>query len=386
MDLDFLKEYEKREFDAFQIEGNVSKRIGELKSPIVHITGPCSSIWSQISFSGTVIFPLHPLPKECFERGWRISVDSFPSLIEFVEETKKIQFVLTAPPTAYEEYDYLEPLLTRLSPPLYTQIGGDNEELNRMKSKCNDEIKFLMRFSSHWQFLSMTYGGKHIIEDYINSYALIRHLGFNDIADIFIDNFLAEPQFATDYLTTAYDLLVDPIIDPFNAAPSYCIEKIRKASEMKISTPYVGAFPEIGSMLMRKCTHYPESLTACKFLIDRYEENDLYSVSDALTTAVSNRNQTKIINITESIDEILDNIWTDKTIIRYETLMKHEIDITLGIVGFCLAGPTGLLASLGVRLADRDNYIDKFSELIARNAASPYLATIHDFKRKYRIM
>ena len=89
MDYNFLEEYERKEFEAFKRNGNVSERLGSLKSPIFHITGPCTSIWSQIAFSGTVIFPLHPLPQNTFEMGWHISINEFPDLIQFIKDSCK---------------------------------------------------------------------------------------------------------------------------------------------------------------------------------------------------------------------------------------------------------------------------------------------------------
>ena len=386
MDLDFLVDYEKREYEAFQRCQNVSERVGDLKSPISHITGPCSSVWSQVAFSGTVIFPLHPLPQDVFERGWKISVEEFPSLIQFVRETKKIQFILTAPPTSYEKLDFLEPILRQLEPPLYTQIGGDNKELQKIQFRCADDFDNLIRVSPDWMSLLLSKGGKHIIDDYIKSYAILRFLGYSDIADTFIENFLAYPKFSTDYLTTAYDLLADPIIDPFKANPSFCIEKIRNASKMGIATPDSPIFPEVGSFLIKKCTHYPDSLEACKRLIESYEENDLYDVHSALNGAVIDRNESSIIQKKDAMNEILDNVWEDTTIDRNATVIRYGIDVTCGTVGYCLGNAAlGLMASLGLRLIDNQNYIDQFSALVTRRIATPYMATIHDFKKEYRI-
>lgn len=386
MDLDFLVDYERREYEAFQRCKDVSQRVEDLTSPIFHITGPCSSVWSQVAFSGTVIFPLHPLSQNVFEKGWKISVDEFPSLIQFVKDTKKIQFILTAPPTQYEKLDYLEPILRQLEPPLYTQIGGDNKELQKINSRCSDEINSLIPLSPEWSFLSRTNGGPYIIQDFIKSYAFLRYLGFKDIADKFLEIFLANPMFSRDYLTNAYDLLADPIIDPFKANQSYCIEKIRNSVEMGIAIPKNPAFPEIGSFLIKKCTHYPESLEACKQLIDHYEENDLYEVYSALNDAVIDRNDSSIIQKKNAMNEILDNIWKDTTIGRNATAIRYGIDITCGTVGYCLGDPVkGLLASLGLRVVDGGNYIDQFSELISRRIATPYMATIHDFKKDYRV-
>ena len=236
-----------------------------------------------------------------------------------------------------------------------------------------------------WNFLSLTSGGPFIIQDYIRSYAFLRYLGLKDIADTFIEYFLSDPKSSRDYLITAYDLLADPLIDPFNANPSFCIEKILDASRMGITIPDRLSFPEIGSFLIKKCTHYPESLEACKRLIDRYEENDLYNVYSALNDAVIDRNDSLIIQKKDSVNEILDNVWEDTTIASNATVFRYGIDITCGTVGYCLGEPSlGLLASLGLRVADRGNYIDQFSESISRRIASPYMATIYDFKKEYR--
>jgi len=385
MDSGFLKEYESREIEAFQRNPDVSQRIGNLKQPLFHLTGPCSSIWSQIALSGTLIFPIHPLSQQVFEKGWKISATQIPSLVQFAKETKKIQFVLTAKPTAYDRFNYLEPILRELLPPIYTQDGRKNPKLQEINEQCNDEIRALIRISPHWRYLSSTVGGSHIIDDYINSYAALRYFGFNEIADTFIEHFLVDPQFSTDYLITAYDLLVDPIIDPFKACPSYCLEKFRKGSELHLTGKIQPVFPEVGSFLVKRCTHYPESLDTCKQLIGVYEENDLYNVYSALNHAVIDRNESIVFEKKEAMDEILDNVWEDKTIERGATAIRTGIDITCGTVGYCLAGPEGLLTSLGLRVIDGGNYIGQFSELISRKIAYPYMSTIYDFKKKYSI-
>jgi hypothetical protein len=387
IDLNFLREYEKQEFESFRRESNVSKRIGKIKAPIFHITGPCSSIWSQVAFSGTTIFPLHPLSQTVFEKGWNISANDFPSIIQFVKETKKIQFVLTASPTEYKKLDYLEPFLRELKPPLYTQIGGNDKQLQKIQSQCAEDIYSLIPSSPQWMAILYSSGGKHIIQDYINSYALLRYLGLKDIADTFLEYFIANPEFSRDYLITAYDVLAAPIIDPFNANQSYCIEKINNAFKMGIPLPKKLSFPEVGSFLIRKCTHYPESLEACKRLIDRYDDNDLYKVNSALNAAVIDRNDSSIIQKRDEMGEILDNVWEDTTIQSSITGFRYGIDMTCGIVGHAITPGTGFLAFVLPELINATNsrYLDQFSEFIAKKIAYPYMATIYDFKKKYPI-
>lgn len=387
IDHNFLEEYEGQEFEAFTRCPNVSKRIGEIKKPIFQITGPCSSIWSQVAFSGTTIFPLHPLSKTVFENGWKISVDEFPSWIQFVKETKKIQFVLTAQPTAYENLDYLEPILRELKPPLYTQIGGDNKELLKIQSRCTEDIFSLIFSSPKWMAILYSSGGTYIIQDYIKSVAFLRYLGLKDIADTFLENFLVNPEFSRDYLIAAYDILADPIIDPFQANRSYCIEKIRSAYQMGIPLPGQPILPEIGSFLMKKCTHYPESLEACKRLIDRYEDHDLYRVHSALNDAVIDRDNSSTIRLNNELGEILDNVWEDTTVKSNATAYRFGIDAVCGVVGNVITPGSGLLASIIPEIVNETNscYLDHFSEWIAKKIATPYMATIFDFKKKYPV-
>ena len=149
-------------------------------------------------------------------------------------------------------------------------------------------------------------------------------------------------------------------------------------------------FLTIGSYLMTKCTHYPESLDACKILIDRYEENDLYNVYAALNDAIVDRTDASIIRGKDEMEEILDNIWNDTTIKNFTTAFSWGMDITCGIIGYCLGsitgigGQVGFLGSLGLKVIDSgtSKFIDEYSELISKKIASPYMATVYDFKKE----
>jgi len=101
LDSAYLEEYENREVDALKLNIPISERIEKLQTPIFNLVEDSHSFWSQIAFSGTTIFPLHPIPSIQFEQAWNISVDEIPNLIKFVRDTGKIQFVLTAHPNFY---------------------------------------------------------------------------------------------------------------------------------------------------------------------------------------------------------------------------------------------------------------------------------------------
>jgi hypothetical protein len=137
---------------------------------------------------------------------------------------------------------------------------------------------------------------------------------------------------------------------------------------------------------MTKCTHYPESLESCKNLVDRYEENDLYEVYTALNNAIFDRKDTSIIQRKNEMEEILDNVWNDTTIKSNATVYRYGINITCGIIGYYLVGTFGLMGSLGLSVlgSTKSKYLDEFSELISKKIASPYMATIYDFKKEYQ--
>ena len=86
-----------------------------------------------------------------------------------------------------------------------------------------------------------------MMTDYVQCYALLRFLGFNEISDTFIDYFLVDPIYARIYLETAFDLLGHPQIDPFKANLSFGIDKIQNAKKMGIGAhllPKNASFPD----------------------------------------------------------------------------------------------------------------------------------------------
>ena len=388
MDSNYLDEYEQREVEALQRNIPISKRIDRLKTPIFNLVEDSHAFWSQIPFSGTIIFPLHPIPSDFFETVWNISVNDFPDLIKFVRDTKKIQFVLTQRPRSYKEFDYLEPILKEFSPPMYSSnLNIYDKKLEDLLSSSREEYLPLIQKSPEWQKQSLSVTGQHTLATHLKSYALLRYYGFNEIADIFILNFVPRPVFAHTYMAIVEHVILHPIADPIHANLSLSIETIQKAQKMGIlshTTLKRPCVPEIGSFLMKKCTHYPESLEACKSLIERYEDNDLYKVHSALNEAVIDRNDPYILQKRDEMNSILDNVWEDKTIKQNAMMYRGGIDITCGIVGHILDQGTGLFGMIIPELINvaSSQSLETFSELIAKKVANPYMATIYDFKKK----
>ncbi|MFA4823885.1 MAG: hypothetical protein WC593_01870 [Methanoregula sp.] len=391
IDLNYLEEYEIREIEAVQRNIPFSKRVDISRSPTCYIVDESSSFWSQVAFAGTVIFRLYPIPPDIFEKNWNISIDTLNDFLRFVKETKKIQFVLTTHPTHYAEFDYLEPILREFSPPVYTvNLDRMDEKIYETESTCLDEFNLLVSLSPEWQSWTSSVTGRNHLRTQRLQYTYLRYLGFDEFADTFIENFLIEPDFANAYISLVSKLILYPINDPLKSTLSISIDTLQDASQMGINTAGTtkrSSFPEIGSYLMKKCTYYPESLEACKNVISRYEENDLYKINSALNEAIVDKNDTLVRQKNDELSEIMDNIWADSTIKRNATLCNYGIDVTSGMIGYGLGGMPGLLGSMGLGILDKtkSKYLDQFSELIAKKTASPYMATIYDFKKKYPV-
>ncbi len=259
MDAVFLEEYEYREIEALKKNISSSERLN-LKAPIFNFVQE-GSLWSQVALSGTVIFPLHPIPSNQFESSWNVSVNELHDLIKFVKNTKKIQFVLTDYPTHYKDFNYLEPILREFSPPLYaSNVNAFDKKLMNLASICQDEFEHLIAVSPIWQQQLSTVSGRHNVRTDLKAYTLLRYYGFNEIADTFIDSFLMDPNFAHVYLAIVENVILYPIGDPFKANLALSVDILQKANEMGIHSkllPQRPTFPEVGSYLMKKCTHYP---------------------------------------------------------------------------------------------------------------------------------
>jgi hypothetical protein len=391
LDDSFLEEYEIREVDALKRNIPISERIEKLHTPIFNLVEDSHAFWSQIAFSGTTIFPLHPIPSEHFEKSWNISADNIPDLIKFVRDTRKIQFVLTAHPKFYKEFDYLEPILRKFSPPMYSSnVNIFDKKLIELWDIYKEELDLLISSSPEWRKQIATISGRHLLETHLKSYVLLRYYGFDDIADTFIENFVTYPNFAHTYLAVVEHMILYPIGDPLNANLSLSIDTIQKANQMGLSSTIMGRkniFPEVGSYLMKKCTHYTDSMDACKNLMSLYEDNELYKIHSSLNDAVIERDNSRIINTKCEMGEVLDTVWKDKRIKNRSTACRLGIDATFGIVGYAVGDVTGLLGTIIPELVNstESHYLDHYSDLIAKGTVKPYLATIYDFKKRYRM-
>lgn len=391
MDTEYLQEYEYQEYQKHKKAGNLSKRINELKQPIFNLSSPCPSFWSQLPFSGTMIVPLTPKPENLFETFYNFSIDEIPDVIKFAKETKKIQFVLSGRLTDFSECDYLDPFFEELHPPLYlADMSFDNDRNNTIyEESCKELLPLFKESPPFFNFFVMP-NGRHMINEFIIQYTNLRYFGFDEIADTFLKNIVNDPEFASFYIETAYELMIHPLIDPLKANLAISTNTIQRANKMGLNQKAgknKWGYPEIGSFLMKKTTHYPESLNACKDLISRYEENDLYNVYSSFSNAVAERNSTAIVDDKNELDVIMQNVWEDtKSVKQRADLFKYGIAVTIGVVGFSV-NPVlgGLLSAIGLPILTqtKSSFLDKHTELFSKKMATPYIANIYDFQKKY---
>jgi hypothetical protein len=142
---------------------------------------------------------------------------------------------------------------------------------------------------------------------------------------------------------------------------------------------------------MRKLTYYPESLEVCKELIAHYESSDLDKIVEALNIGIIQANQDMIYKGKNEFEQLLTELWNDKSIHKRITGLKYGIPVSIAAIGTTalgvLAGFEGFLAGLGIAVGAKilDSSRKSLSEKIARFSAENYQATIYDFKKKYHL-
>jgi len=388
MDEKFLSEYEDYEIEQFEKFASINERFPKLATPVFNITCMGPSIWSQIAFSGTMIFPLWPVENRTFEQMYNISTKEIPDLVKFTKETNKIQFVLLDSPKSYSGFDYLDPILEELSPPLYAlDKKYQNTAIRKNIDKAKEDLDSILCRVLRNRYDEATKQQFH--QDYIRQYAYMDYFGFSNVNEVFIKKLYDDDlPLATAYLDLSYNLLVHPIIDPFKGNPVVSTEMFQKIKKLDITLPEKLSFPEVGSFLFKKLTFYPDSLNACKNVISSYKKNDLYSVYSALNEAVINQNSTAILKNKNELEEIMENVWHDTEMIRTNKKMyKLGVDVACGMVGFTIGGLGGLIGAFGAAAVSTttSQVLDNFAELIAKKVAIPSIVTIYDFQKKYSI-
>ena len=143
--------------------------------------------------------------------------------------------------------------------------------------------------------------------------------------------------------------------------------------ETSISNKIALEFPcEIGSFLTRKLVLFPESLESAKSIMEKYRQEDLYRVMNALNEAVIDSKFDVAKSEIQELNTILSNVWDDakkagkreKLYANVFSLALYALGAAAGGIGFEPEGSSiGFLSALG--LTTLSNSTAKLSDRLA---------------------
>lgn len=427
MDRKFLEEYEKAEEEEFNklcermFNGDFGpndtyppdSRFPKLRKPVIgafQLQGDPklpSVILPQILLSGSLVIELLPLTEKDFKDYHGFDIRDIPKLVEFSKETGKVQFVLHSNATSYEGLSYLDPIFIELRPPQIPRFPLESILLGSEFKKYVKEfdevarVEFkplLWRASDEW-FFGTKYEGIDYYFDSVDTFLYLKALGKNHIAEQILSAFRDDPEFAQILLYAYNEFVYAPFLDVFRISYNYDLEFVldvfteflEKEDKAKLLANI--KFPcEVGAFLMKKLTLYPQSFRAMELLVDKYEQEDLYNVFEALDNGIKAKSPDILTLKATELGEILDNLWEDSKKIKREIKeVNFGTSVTLGvigpIVGYMVAGFTGLLVALGLAVVEKniDFFGTSISESIVKKLRPSYLVNIYDFKSKYSI-
>lgn len=420
MEKEYLKDYHEKEKDE------VNKFLDSLHKGFTNITYPDKnrfhkliepigrafplySIWPQIPLFGSLIIEINPVPENLFYKSHGMEKKDFERLIDFSKDTGKVQFMINGNPESYLGLDFLSPLFEELHPPMSYSIPiaslfeeKEFKQLNNYVTEFDtliylpslkgtnfiEELKYLTRLGLTYYTLN------ELLDENRQYYAFLKGNGYNDIIDYFENLLVLDSKKAAKFLSGIGKLIVESNRDPLKSDYIFSFEALTKLSrgfdtfDLKNSTYNIH---EIGKFLLNKLTFMPESFDACKDVISRYDQEDLYKVSASLHEGVIESNPDIVCNKNIELSEILDNVWNNA---KFENRIKgvnYGIPITTALVGTLAAGPVGglggFLSGLGVNVISEIIGVDQDSiaQKVAKKTVPNHIVNIFDFKKKYNL-
>jgi len=413
MNKEYLLNYQKKEYEDINRfykkvrNGNFSindtypprKRFRKLRDP-VGTNAYHESIWPQIPLFGSLVVCLHPVREDQFQKFFGFSVDDLDKLIDFCKDTGKIQFAIGAPATNFEGLEYLDAVFEELNPPgiapIPLDVYGSREEIKEcvIEFYTLADINFKRKIYEWGTSEGFSIGKLNkAYEDYCVDYIVLKLLGFNDEIEIIKDLLISNPLEVVNYFNLYATLIVNPKIMSFRAIENFGLDELKglliKSDQNNIKEYKLPC--EIGNFIINKLTAYPEGFEACKDVIGKYDQEDLYLLMDSLNTGVKLNNADLINKTKQDISEIIDNIWDDANIKSKKFFTKMTLSMGIAIIGE-LAGKIispglGILASLGFNLVDEliSEKSESISTKITKLFIPNHLCVVYDFKNKYNI-
>jgi len=401
-----LESIERDHFDLKKDRFPSDERFINIKRPVAVTsfgTMRADRIWAQIPFCGSLILAIPPYEQRHFEEHI-MKITEIPKIIEYIKETGKLQVALSANPRSYQGLDHLDPFLVELRPPFLSAFGLTDfvEEREIRKAKAIFEtigdlgyFHCLRKKLSSFSYDSID----TLVESQFGIFASLELMGYpisESIRNMMVDS----PDEAIYTLALCGFFLVEPMLDLRSDLRDFTFDVTSDASRLLNIYQPQKYFPyEIGKFLLSKLTYAAQSPEACRNLMDSYAAYDLQKVLRSLNEAILISNPEIVEKSAEDLSDILENVWSDKTIPKRIDNIKIGVPVSIaavgsvvgGIVGgFAEAGTGGLLAELGFRVAEKA--VEKFysvkgaglPEKLAKLRSKSYQANVYDFKKKYK--
>lgn len=410
-----MQDYERQEKEEIQAflkklsEGKFQRnerfpsehRFKNLHFPITYRGEQGIPIWPLIPFSGSTIIPLMPIQRENFESFHQFQISQIEQMVSFSEETGKIQFVLLRNPTEYKKLDFLEPIFKRLRPPQFLGIPVTEFAGRDVLDKYYEEFQLIANSGfrdsvrKSYPYSSNKGAFKLIMNNVCGNYMMIRAITApyisNDFAETFAFNYVKGME-----MMNLFDIMVlRPLRNPLRCMDAQSSDILAKAyhfgAQQGIEPPDK-IFPcEVGKLLMRKLTYYPESFEACKQLVVKYDDLDVIKLFNALNEGISLSDPDIVKKTEHELSVTLDDVWKNKSFQNKIIGVRFGVPLILGAIGTVAAGLSGayvgLLSGLGFDAIDRllEFKGEIFSETISKSLSPSYQAIIFDFQKKYSL-
>jgi hypothetical protein len=423
LDREYLEDYEQKEmmeykrfskriqngkFDFEKLKFPSDERFINLQKPVsdtTHGGTDWESLWAQVPFCGSLILGISPVRRDTFEK-YLFKISKIPEIIDFIKKTGRLQIALQWKPTDFEGLDFLDPIFAELKPPMLIGLPltlyGTEKEIRlgheAFSTLADIHFKNLVKRASYKSSTSQGY--EFFMESLSKTYLFLRFNNYTLVEDV--ENLIVDdPVRALSLLLTCMNFICDPINNTRFDSLTFSIENLRQSKMLPhIYQPKDIQFPcEIGKFLTKKLTYAAQDMRACYDLMDNYDAYDLRRVQQALNEGIVSNHPDIVTKNTKEFSQILDNIWTDKTIPNRIKNIKIGIPVSIAAVGGIVAGlpgafAGGFLSELGFKVVEKatEKYAEKLfsvkeedlTERLAKLRTKSYQANIYDFKKKYK--
>lgn len=417
MDKEFLENYhakereeintylEKLNFGDSDISYPNKKRFHKLKEPVGEAYFPNKSIWPQIPIFGSLIIQIQPTSENLFFQAHGIERKNLDDLIDFSKETGKVQFMINGNPESFTGLDFLSPLFEELDPPItYFKPIASLIKPEKFK-KHTIEFDILINlpaqtgtsFKNFYEKITELGVTNYNLNEVLNEnriyYSFFKTYGYNELLKYFEKLLLIDEKSAALFFADMGKFIVDPKIRTFESSKVIPFEILKdlKSSINKSDLNEEYKVYEIGKFLLEnKLTFMPESFDACKDVIARYDQEDLYKVSESLHKGVNESNPDLVNKKNIELSDILENVWSDAKLENRIKGVNYGIPISMALIGTLAAGPVGgtvgLMSSLGINVISEIIGVnqDSIGEKLAKKTLPNHIVNIFDFKEKYK--